>query len=85
MEAKGTLCDHRHDLLNKEIDEIKTSQKEHEKRISYLERMSAVREEQIINLVKSIDNLVIWIKWILGIATTTLLGLLVWFFQNSIS
>ena len=71
---------------HKRIDEMLLNQKcqiaEHDGRIDVLERFRSGTEVEIKNLVEQIRQLVNVIKWMMGLAVTTLLSLAIWFFQQ---
>lgn len=85
------LYEIKHNLLNKEIDYIKSNVDEHEDRITLLEKINYARDEQIKNILegmdrtnKSIDSLVSWIKWGLAFVVPAFIGFFTWLLQNQI-
>ena len=70
------ICDRHHEVIEKQQD--------HEKRISKLELSDATMNEKLIKLFKKIDELTGWIKALVFVSSTTLLGFFIWSIQNII-
>lgn len=68
-----------------EQDRWENKFRDHEKRISGLERSDILQREQIKTLVEKMDSLISWIKWFLGIVGTGSTVLFVWLLQEAIS
>lgn len=68
-----------------EQDRWENKFRDHEKRISGLERSDILQREQIKTLVEKMDSLISWIKWFLGIVSTGSTVLFVWLLQEAIS
>lgn len=54
----------------------------HEKRISNLEINDAKMGEKIENLIEKLDNLTSWIKALVMLGITSLIGFFFWYVQN---
>lgn len=78
------LHDREHEIISEKIDDISIQNKDHESRIVVLEKTSHVRDMQINNLVKSIDNLISWIKWGLAFLVPATVSFLIWLLQQQL-
>jgi len=54
----------------------------HEKRIGKLEINDAKMGEKIENLIEKLDNLTNWIKALVMLGGTSLIGFFLWYIQN---
>ena len=67
-------CDRYHEIVTKLDD--------HEKRIGTLEISDAKTSEKIQNLIEKIDSLMTWIKALVMLGITSLIGFFFWYIQN---
>ncbi len=67
-------CDRHHEVTNRLDD--------HEKRIGKLEVAGAKLEQKIENLIEKLTDLTSWIKALVMIGATSLLGFFLWYIQN---
>lgn len=67
-------CDRHKEL----VDQLQN----HEKRISSLEISDAKTGEKIQNLIEKIESLMTWIKALIMMGATSLLGFFIWYIQN---
>lgn len=68
------ICD-RHEELANRLDN-------HEKRIGNLEINDAKMSGKIENLIEKLDNLTNWIKALVMVGITSLMGFFFWYIQN---
>lgn len=87
------LCIERGEILIKKVggimkdicdkkDEVADRLNEHEIRIRELEIKEARTSERIEGLIDKLDNLTNWIKALIMLGLTSLIGFLVWYIQN---
>lgn len=69
-----SVCE-RHEEIIEKLDD-------HEGRIRKLEISDAEMGEKIKNLIEKIDNLTSWIKALVMLGATSLVGFFVWYIQN---
>ncbi|SNR95215.1 hypothetical protein SAMN05446037_100254 [Anaerovirgula multivorans] len=69
-------------MLCERHGEITEDIKDHEKRISKLEISDATMNEKLTTLFKKIDELTTWIKALVMLGGTTLLGFFFWYIQG---
>lgn len=69
-------------MLCERHGEIAEVQKDHEKRISKLEISDATMNEKLTTLFKKIDELTTWIKALVMLGATSLIGFFFWYVQN---
>lgn len=74
----------KHKVLDKDVEDLKLHSKEHTDRIINLEKSDLITNEQLRNAVTSIDSLVQWIKWALGIGVVGYVSFFAWLMQQQI-
>ncbi|PAB61310.1 hemolysin XhlA family protein [Anaeromicrobium sediminis] len=63
-------------------EDVNEALKEHEKRIHDLEIKDAEMGEKIRNLIEKLDSLTNWIKALVMLGGTSLVGFFFWYIQN---
>ena len=74
----------KHKVLDKDVEELKCDTKDNTNRIIVLEKSDLIVNEQLKNTVASINNLINWIKWALGIGTAAYVSFFAWLMQQQI-
>jgi len=77
-----TICEIRHQGIDKKLEEHEDQLKDHDKRIGDLEKYQSRAEEQVSQLCKQIKSLVKAMWWAMGLAVSTLLGFFIWYIQT---
>jgi hypothetical protein len=70
------LCKEMHKNLDDKIQGHETWLKEHEVKIDILNKNDAVNTTTITNLCEQIKNLVVSIRWVIGLLVPTIISLL---------
>ncbi|MCT4566151.1 MAG: hemolysin XhlA family protein [Maledivibacter sp.] len=68
------ICDRHHEVVSRLDD--------HEKRIGNLEINDAKMSEKIENLIEKLDSLTTWIKALVMLGITSLVGFFFWYVQS---
>ena len=74
----------KHDVIEKDINNLQCDTKDNTTRIIVLEKSDLLINEQMRNTMKSIDTLVQWIKWALGIGVVGYVSFFAWLLQQQI-
>ncbi len=62
--------------------EVKEQLKDHEKRITFLEKTDAEFAIRLDNLLEKIESLTSWVKWLVISIVTTGVGFIIWYIQS---
>ena len=82
---KDLLCIEKHKKIDEAISEIKARLKDHGLDIDELNRSDASHSVNICNLCDKLNDLVIQIRWLIGLLLTSMLGFFVYAVQQSIA
>ena len=78
------LHEFKHISLDKEIDYLKGDNIDTKNRIILLEKSESLLNEQMKNTMHSIESLITWIKWGLGMGIGSYLAFFAWMLQQQI-
>ena len=78
------LHDFKHVSLDKEIDYLKGDSIDTKNRIILLEKSESLLNEQMKNTMNSIESLITWIKWGLGMGMGSYLAFFTWMLQQQL-
>lgn len=85
------IHDKEHEIIKEKFTDIYQRNEEHETRLTLLEKISAIREEQIKHILegmyrtnKAIESLVGWIKWGLAFLVPSSIAFAVWLLQQQL-
>ena len=76
--------DFKHVNLDKEIEYLKGDSIDSKNRIILLEKSENLLNEQMKNTMRSIESLITWIKWGLGMGIGSYLAFFAWMLQQQI-
>lgn len=83
--------DLKHEIIDKNMEDVRLWKSDHEIRITSLEKIDGVRNEQIKNILdgldrtnKSVYSLINWIKWGLAFVIPSTMGFFIWLFQQQL-
>lgn len=74
----------KHEIIDGKIVVIENKVDKHEDRIVKLEGSDLILNEQMKNTITSIDSLINWIKWALGIGVVGYISFFAWLLQQQI-
>lgn len=64
------------------MHDYKETLQDHEKRLRHLEENSIRLGERLENLCKELSGLTLWVKTLVGLMLTSLVGFFIWYIQT---
>lgn len=74
----------KHKVIDKAVEDLQCDTKDNTNRIITLEKSDLVINEQLKNTITSINSLINWIKWALGIGIVAYVSFFAWLMQQQI-